>query len=81
MQKEQFGPLALMAALWRKDYVAIAHHAHLRDIPEGNVEELALIVGERTRPIGAAERSGISANVDRVISRLMAIAMPTSFAV
>jgi hypothetical protein len=53
----------------------------LRDIPEGNVEELALIVGERTRPIGAAERSGISANVDRVISRLMAIAMPTSFAV
>ena len=81
MQKEQFGPLALMAALWRKDHAEIARHARLRDIPEGNVAELARIVAERTRPIGAAERSGIPANIDAIVSRLMAVALPTSFAV
>ena len=38
MQKDKFGPLALMAALWRKDYPAIARHAHLHGIPEDNAE-------------------------------------------
>jgi hypothetical protein len=76
MQKDQFGPLALMAALWRKDYTAIARHARLRDIPEDNAEELARIVGERARPIGAAERSGLSADIDAIVSRVMAVALP-----
>ena len=58
MQKEQFGPLALMAALWRKDYPAIASHAHIHDIPQDNIEELTRIVGERTRPIGTAAAFG-----------------------
>ncbi|MFA5956369.1 fatty acid desaturase [Hyphomicrobium sp.] len=81
MQKEQFGPLALMAALWRNDFLAIARHAHIRNIPQDNREELIRIIGERTRPIGITARSGTSANIDRAISRLMAIALPTSFAV
>jgi hypothetical protein len=81
MQKDQFGPLALMAALWRKDYAAIACHARLRDIPEDKAEELARIVTERTRPIAAAERSGISADIDIAMSWLMAAALPKSFAV
>ena len=50
MQKDQFGPLALVAALWRKDYPAIARYARLRDVPEDNAEELARIVRERARP-------------------------------
>lgn len=81
MQKDQFGPLALMAALWRKDYPAIARHARLRGIPEDNAAELARIVGERARPIGSVERSGGLAAVDAIVSRLMAAALPKSFAV
>ena len=81
MQKDQFGPLALVAALWRKDYPAIARYARLRDVPEDNAEELARIVRERARPIGASERSGIPARVDAVVTRLMAVALPKSFAV
>lgn len=81
MQKDQFGPLALMAALWRKDYAAIARHARMRDIPENNAEELSRIVGERARPIGAGERSGIAAGIDTIISRAMAAVLPKSFAV
>jgi hypothetical protein len=81
MQKEQFGPRALMAALRRKDYVAIAQHAHLHNMPEGNIDELARVVGERTKPIGVAERSGISAGIDRALSRAMAVTLPQSFAV
>ncbi len=81
MQKDQFGPLALMAALWRKDYPSIARHARLHGIPEDNAEELARIVGERARPIGAAERSGIWAGIDAAMSRVMAVAIPKSFAV
>jgi Fatty acid desaturase len=81
MQKDQFGPLALMAALWRKDYAAVARHARLRDIPVANAEQLARIVRERARPIGAEEPSGLSADIDAVVSRIMAIALPKSFAV
>ena len=81
MQKDQFGPLALMAALWRKDYPAIARHARLRDIPQDDAAELARIVGERARPIGAEEPSGLLAKVDSVVSRVMAVALPKSFAV
>jgi hypothetical protein len=81
MQKDQFGPLALVAALWRKDYPAIARYARLHDVPEDDAEELARIVRERARPIGAPERSGISADIDAVVSRVMAVALPKSFAV
>lgn len=81
MQKEQFGPLALMAALWRKDYVAIARHAHIHDVSEHDLAELTRIVCERTSPIGSPARSGLSAAADRITGRLMAIALPTSFAV
>lgn len=81
MQKDQFGPLALMAALWRKDYSAIARHAHLRDVLEGDVQELARIMEERTRPVGATERSGGLANIDATVSRAMAVVLPKSFAV
>lgn len=81
MQKEQFGPLALMAALWRKDFVTIARHAHIHDVSESNLEELARIVSDRTSPIGSKGRSGIAATADRITSQLMAIALPTSFAV
>jgi hypothetical protein len=81
MQKDQFGPLALMAALWRKDYAAIARHAHLRDVPRDNAAELARVVGERARPIGATERARISARIDTMVSGVMAVALPKSFAV
>ena len=81
MQKDQFGPLALVAALWRKDYPAIARYARLHDVPEDDAEELARIVRERARPIGALERSGISADIDALVSRVMAVALPKSFSV
>lgn len=81
MQKDQFGPLAFMAALWRKDYREIAKFAHLRDIPQDSAE-MARIVGERVRPIGAPqEASGIIASIDNIVSRVMAAAIPTKFAV
>jgi len=81
MQKEQFGPLHFVAALWRKDYPEIARHAHLHNIPEGNADELARVVKERARSIGAVEPSGLSADIDAVVSRIMAVALPKSFAV
>ena len=81
MQKDQFGPLALVAALWRKDYPAIARYAHMRDVPADNTEELARIVRERAHPIGASERSGIWARIDALVTRVMAVALPKSFAV
>jgi len=80
MQKDQFGPLALVAALWRRDYPAIARHARLRDVAEGNTQELTRIVRERARPIGAAERSGLPARIDAVVTWMMALALPKSFA-
>lgn len=81
MQKEQFGPLALMAALWRKDYSAVARHARLRNIPEDDADVLARIVKERASPIGGTERSGLPARIDAIVSRVMAAALPKSFAV
>ena len=81
MQKDQFGPLALVAALWRKDYPAIPRYARLRDVPADNSEALARIVRERARPVGAPERSGIPARIDTLVTRVMAVALPKSFAV
>ena len=81
IQKERFGPLAFMAALWRKDYSEIARYTHVQDVPAGNPAELARVLEERARPIGAAEPSGLVAGVDRVVSRAMALALPKSFSV
>jgi hypothetical protein len=81
MQKEMFGPLAFVAALWRKDYLAVARYARLRGVEEGDNEELARIVEERTRPIGGAVRTGLAARIDGWMGRVMARALPTTFGV
>ena len=81
IEKEKFGPLAFMAALWRKDYAEIARYAHVHDVPEGNADELARALAERARPIGAPERTGLLADIDATVSRAMAAALPKSFAV
>lgn len=81
IEKDKFGPLAFMAALWRKDYAEIARHAHIDGIPNGNPDEAAKAVAARARPIGAAEPTGFLADVDAVVSRAMAAAMPKGFAV
>lgn len=81
IEKDKFGPLAFMAALWRKDYPEIARYAHVHDIPDGNAAELARVLEVRARPIGAAERMGTLADVDDAVSRAMAWALPKSFVV
>lgn len=81
MHKEIFGPLAFVAALWRRDYPAIASAARLRGIEPTDTDALARIVAERTRPIDGCERTGMAAQVDTWISRAMACALPTSFTV
>jgi hypothetical protein len=81
MHKEVFSPLAFVAALWRKDYGTIAKYAHLGGVAEGDTQTLTEIVEQRTRPIAGTERSGLSARVDAVTGRMMAMALPTSFRV
>ncbi|MCB1503917.1 MAG: fatty acid desaturase [Hyphomicrobiaceae bacterium] len=78
-QKEMFGPLAMVAALWRRDYQAVARYAHLRGVDPNDKAELARIVEERTRPIGAPERTGFFLWLDTAYSRLMSHFMPTRF--
>ncbi len=79
MQKEVFGPLAFVSALWRRDYDAIAAHANLSGVEASDKATLAAIVAERTRPITGDERSGFSLTVDRTVSRVMAVVLPTRF--
>ena len=81
MQKDMFGPLAFVAALWRKDYTAVATYARLRGVEEGDTAELAKIVEERTRPIGGPVRTGLAARIDGLVGHVMARALPTRFAV
>lgn len=76
MQKEAFGPLVLVAALWRRDFSAIARHARLG---ETTGDELARIIEERTRPQSGGERTGLAGRVDRALGRIMAIALPKTF--
>jgi hypothetical protein len=76
MQKEAFGPLMLVAALWRRDFSAIARHARLGEMAG---EELARIIEERTRPESGARRAGLSGRIDRSLSRVMAAALPKTF--
>jgi hypothetical protein len=79
MQKEMFGPLRFVAALWRKDYEAVAAYAHLRGVEDGDTAALAEIVRQRTRPIDAPERAGPCARIDALMGRVMAAALPKRF--
>jgi hypothetical protein len=79
MQKETFSPLTFVAALWRRDYAAIASYGHLAGVPVGDAKVLERIVEERTRPIGVSERTGFAARFDIAFGRLMAAALPTRF--
>jgi fatty acid desaturase len=79
MHKDVFGPLAFIAALWRKDYLAVARHARLKGVEEGDTQRLAAIVHERTRPIGIPERAGFFLWLDNSYSWLMSYLMPTRF--
>ena len=79
MQKEMFGPLAFVAALWKKDYEAVAAYARLKGVEEGNTRTLVEIVRERTRPINAPERTGLAARIDDLTGQVMAFALPTRF--
>jgi Fatty acid desaturase len=81
MQKETFGPLAFVAALWRKDYAAIASYGHLGSVPKGDAKALARVIEERTRPLHGGLRIGLVARFDAVLSKLMAIALPSRFQV
>ena len=79
MQKEMFGPLSFVAALWRKDYEAVATYARLRGVEDGDTEALAEIVRQRTRPIGVPERTGVAARLDALMGQAMAAALPKRF--
>ena len=81
MQKETFSPLTFVAALWRRDYAAIASYGHLAGVPAGDAKELARIVQERTRPIyDGTARIGFAARFDdTAFGRLMAAALPKRF--
>lgn len=76
MQKEAFGPLMLVAALWRRDFSAIGRHARLG---EATGEALARIIEERTRPNPGAQRTGLVAYLDRRLGQVMAAALPKTF--
>jgi hypothetical protein len=80
MQKEVFGPLAFVAALWRRDFASVAASAKLARGTETR-EELARLVHERTRPMGAVERPGLAARIDAGMGRVMAYVLPTAFRV
>ncbi|MGD9784939.1 MAG: fatty acid desaturase [Hyphomicrobiaceae bacterium] len=81
MQKEIFGPLAFVSALWRRDYAAIAQNAHLSGVDLNDKAALAAIVAERTQPFGVPERTGTGLALDRAVSRVMALVLPTRFQV
>lgn len=76
MQKEAFGPLMLVAALWRRDFSTIGRYAKLGETTGG---ALARIIEERTRPESGAERTGLVARLDRGLGRIMAAALPKTF--
>jgi hypothetical protein len=79
MQKEMFGPLTFVAALWKKDYEAVAAYARLKGVEEGDTGALAEIVRQRTRPVDAPERTGLAARLDALMGQVMAVALPTRF--
>lgn len=79
MQKEVFGPLAFVAALWRRDYEAIAEHASLAGVDKNDKSALAGIVAERTGAVGVGLRAGFNLAVDRAVSRVMSVVLPKEF--
>ena len=81
MQREVFGQLDFVAALWRRDYKTIAENAQLSGIPTDDKAKLAEIVEERTKAVGVAERTGMALKVDRAVSRVMAVVLPVRFQV
>jgi hypothetical protein len=76
MQKEAFGPLMLVAALWRHDFSSIGRHARLGEMTG---DKLARIIEERTRAESGARRTGMAARIDRGLGRVMAVALPKTF--
>ena len=76
MQKDAFGPLRLVAALWRRDFSVIGRHARLGEVTG---DELARIIEERTRPEAGPCRTGLMDSFDRVLGRVMGAALPKSF--
>ena len=78
LDKELLTPIAFVGALWRRDFATVARFAHIRVAgnDQAKIEELAR---ERTRPIGAAERSGWSARLDGTAGSIMAWLLLTSF--
>lgn len=81
MDKDAFGPLTFVAALWRKDADAIARYGRIQGIAAGDQASLAELVRERTRPVGAEERTGLAARADAIMGQVMAVAMPKAFRV
>ncbi len=81
MDKDTFGPLTFVAALWRKDADAIAHYGQIHGIEAGDTASLAELVRERTRPVGVEERTGIMAQADALMGKVMAMALPKAFRV
>lgn len=79
MQKEVFGPLSFVAALWRRDYEAIAQHASLSGIDKNDKTALAEIVAERTGAHGIGLRTGFNLALDRAVSRVMSMVLPKEF--
>ena len=79
--KDTFGPLTFVAALWRKDADAIAHYGQIHGIEAGDTASLAELVRERTRPVGVEERTGIMAQADALMGKVMAMALPKAFRV
>ncbi len=79
MDKDCFGPLAFVAALWRRDYAVIAANGHLGGIAAGDKAALEQVVMARTRPFYSAPRAGFAAKLDRVLGAVMARALPKSF--
>jgi hypothetical protein len=71
--------VVIAAALWRKDYAAVASYGHLGSVPKGDTKALARLIEVRTRPLHGGLRTGFAARLDAVFSRLMTIALPSRF--
>lgn len=75
-----YSPLGMMRALWMRDFAGVATRARVSGLGE-DTAAIARHVEERTRPIGAAERSGVMARLDRWLGVVMGMALPTDLRV
>ncbi len=78
LDKEVFTPIAFVGALWRRDFTTVARYAHIR-AANGDTARVEELARQRTRPIGAAERSGWTARLDGATGGIMAWLLLTSF--